>query len=123
MACIDPDCCKSMAHTAEVKVCHYCRTEIRDGGCLLCQKCAQNSNKCNHCGISTIEGEKMSTESLLGKLFGLTEKEAIEKIEAAGLKARVRKRDGQSFMGTCDARSDRINLVIEKDRVTATTIG
>ena len=61
----------------------------------------------------------MNTDSLIG----LTEKGAVRKINAAGLKARVRRRDGKSFIGTCDHRMDRVNLEIDKGRVTKARIG
>lgn len=57
------------------------------------------------------------------KLVGLTEADAVAKIVAAGMKCRVRNRDGKAFIGTCDFRMDRINLSIESGKVINATIG
>lgn len=57
------------------------------------------------------------------KLVGLTEDDAKAKILTAGMKCRVRNRDGQAFMGTCDFRMDRVNLSIDSGKVTNATIG
>jgi hypothetical protein len=56
-------------------------------------------------------------------LIGLTEENAVAKIKTSGFKVRVRMRDGQSFVGTCDARKDRVNLYIEKGLITKASIG
>lgn len=54
---------------------------------------------------------------------GMTESEAIEAIQKIGLKARITERDGKSFMGTCDFRLDRINLIIKEGKVIETNVG
>lgn len=59
----------------------------------------------------------------VSKLVGLTEEDAKTKITAAGLKCRVRNRDGQAFVGTCDYRMDRVNLSITDGKVTSASLG
>lgn len=59
----------------------------------------------------------------LSSLLGLTESDAVTTIEAAEMKARVRSREGQAFIGTCDYRTDRVNLHIMGGKVTKATIG
>jgi len=56
-------------------------------------------------------------------LVGLTETEAKAKIEAVGFRFRITARDGVPFMGTRDYRLDRVNLVVEKEKVTKAYVG
>lgn len=64
-----------------------------------------------------------SNISLAESLVGLTEEEAVAKITDSGMRVRVRSKDGESFMGTCDYRMDRVNLHIENGKVTKASIG
>lgn len=57
------------------------------------------------------------------KYVGMTEEEAVQAIQAAGLKARIMCRDGQRYVGTCDFRLDRVNLTITQGKVTNATVG
>ena len=57
------------------------------------------------------------------KLVGLTEEAAVRKIKEAGFRARIRERDGEHFLGTCDLRSDRVNLYIKDGKVASASIG
>jgi hypothetical protein len=56
-------------------------------------------------------------------LIGLSEPEAKKIIIAAGMKARVRSRNGHGFMGTCEIDMKRVNLIIEDDAVSKASIG
>lgn len=56
-------------------------------------------------------------------LIGLEEHTALSCIEAANLTWRVIARDGDSFAVTLDYRIDRINVAIERSRVSETSIG
>lgn len=60
--------------------------------------------------------EKVSAPQI--NLVGQTEEDAIKMIEAAGMKYRVMKRDGESFMGTMDFDPMRFNLTVENGIVT-----
>ena len=59
----------------------------------------------------------------LSAIMGATEKAALKIIEKKGLVARIAERDGEVFMGTCDARQDRVNLRIKKGKVFDAYIG
>ena len=59
----------------------------------------------------------------LNSLVGLTEVEALDEIAHNNMKVRIRNRDGQAFMGTCDYRMDRVNLNIKNNLVVSATIG
>lgn len=50
-------------------------------------------------------------------VIGMDKQAAIDLCESKGLKVRVRSENGQSFMGTADARMDRLNLHIESGKV------
>ena len=56
-------------------------------------------------------------------LVGLSESEAIKRIEANGMRARITWKDGRTFMGTTDARRDRVNLHIKDGKVIKAYIG
>lgn len=62
-------------------------------------------------------------EALAAEIVGAPEAAAIERIEAAGAIARIVMRDGEAHAVTDDWRSDRINLVIEDERVADAEIG
>jgi hypothetical protein len=66
---------------------------------------------------------KEATQTFPKNLVGLTEDEAKAKITDLGMKVRIRNRDGETFMGTCDYRRDRVNLSIDNGKVTNATIG
>ena len=55
--------------------------------------------------------------------IGHTEAEVVEAIVQGGGTARVRSRDGERYMGTCDVVANRANLTVEKGLVTAITFG
>ena len=57
------------------------------------------------------------------EVIGMEKQAAIDLIKGQGLKARVRSEDGESFMGTCDYRMDRINLHITEGKVTSVSRG
>lgn len=56
-------------------------------------------------------------------LVGLTEKKALAKITAAGMTARIQQRDKETFVGTCEFRTSRVNLNIQKGKVKSADIG
>lgn len=66
---------------------------------------------------------KEDTKTFPKNLVGLTEEAAKAKITELGMKVRVRNRDGETFMGTCDYRTDRVNLSIDNGKITNATIG
>lgn len=57
------------------------------------------------------------------QVIGLTKDKASDKIKRAGLKCRILREDGESYMGTCDARPDRVNLALEGGIVVSADIG
>ncbi len=59
----------------------------------------------------------------VSKLIGLSEKEALDVISQNGFKARIDSKDGESFMGTCDYRLDRVKLSVYGGKVTTANIG
>ena len=59
----------------------------------------------------------------LQSLIGLSEKSAIAKIKKAGLIARVTRRNKESSPGTPDFDSSRVNLEVDKGRVTKAEVG
>lgn len=52
------------------------------------------------------------------KYVGKTEKQAANMAEKEGMVIRVTNRDGESLMGTCDYRTDRINVSVEDGVIT-----
>ena len=65
-------------------------------------------------------------EAIASEVIGMSESDAIAKIEAVTdppLTARVVRRDDENFVVTMDYRLDRINLEIDDDIVTKTSIG
>jgi len=65
----------------------------------------------------------LDAQSLAEAVIGLTEPEAIERIESIGLVARVVARDGEGLDVTDDLRTDRINLHVEDGTVVEATVG
>jgi len=57
------------------------------------------------------------------KYVGLSEADAVQRIEDDGLISRVMGRDGKSFMGTCDYLTDRVNLVVAAGVIISANIG
>lgn len=58
-----------------------------------------------------------------GALVGLTEKVATTCAENEGWNVRIVAKDGEEYMVTADYRSDRVNLTIVNDVVTAVNVG
>lgn len=56
-------------------------------------------------------------------LVGMTEDDAVSYAESRGWAVRVVKRDGEEFPITMDYSTERVNLTVESDTVTAVTIG
>lgn len=71
----------------------------------------------------SMDGAGSPAGSLAVSLIGLTEADAMTKVRAAGLTARIVARDGQSFAVTMDFRPDRINLTIMGGKVSKATLG
>lgn len=56
-------------------------------------------------------------------LVSLTEDEAVQKIKDAGMKCRLRSKNGNNFIVTMDYRLDRVNLWIDAGIVTKVSLG
>lgn len=56
-------------------------------------------------------------------VIGLQEEDAVTKLEDAGFSVRITSRNGESFFGTCDYLTNRVNLEIEDDKVVTAIIG
>jgi len=65
----------------------------------------------------------ISTDDVSRAVIGIKESEAISKIETLGLKARVTKRDDETFTVTMDFREDRINLEVVDGLVVSANVG
>lgn len=65
----------------------------------------------------------VAISQLSREVKGMTEDEAVAKIEAAGFKVRIRMVDGVPKMGTCDFWDDRIQLSIKDGKVVGTSVG
>lgn len=63
------------------------------------------------------------TDETAQSLVGLSEDEASKVATGNGWAVRIAMRDGEAFSLTMDYRQDRVNLTIEKDRVTKVDIG
>jgi hypothetical protein len=59
----------------------------------------------------------------LVSLLGLTEAEAVIKIKEAGLRSRIKSRNGKAFVGTEDVNLNRVNLHVENDLVVRAYFG
>lgn len=53
----------------------------------------------------------------INDLIGLTHEEAVKLAEENGFSTRIREKDGEGFMGTCDYRMDRINFTIVGNKI------
>jgi len=65
----------------------------------------------------------MGVEEIKNNVVGMLYDDAVIYIKANGFIYRIIKRDGQPYVRTCDFKSDRINLNINKDVVISTSIG
>lgn len=65
----------------------------------------------------------ISTEDISKSVIGQEVTDAIAKIEAVGLTARITRRDTEVFTTTFDFREDRINLEVENGTVVSTNVG
>lgn len=65
----------------------------------------------------------MTFEELQPTLIGLSEQEAKSRIELAGYKIRVIRRDKIYYTGTRDYRLDRVNLSFDNSKLTSAAIG
>jgi len=59
----------------------------------------------------------------LNSILNLSEADAVQKIKNAGMKPRIRARNGTAFIVTADYRTDRVNIWIDGDVVVRATIG
>lgn len=57
------------------------------------------------------------------QVIGLSEKEAIELAKKYNYVIRVTAEDGEYFLGTCDWREDRINVTLDRGKITSADIG
>ncbi len=74
----------------------------------------------------TLDDEPDATvdaETAAESIVEMSEQEAAEIVEAAGLTVRVAERDGEQFPLTEDYRTDRINLTIVAGVITAAYVG
>lgn len=59
----------------------------------------------------------------LNSVMNLSEADAVQKIKNAGMKPRIRAKNGTAFIVTADYRTDRVNIWIDGDVVVGATIG
>lgn len=59
----------------------------------------------------------METPEENKKYIGLKKKAAEKQIAAEGLTSRIMGEDGKNYVGTCDYRPDRVNLILKKGKV------
>lgn len=57
------------------------------------------------------------------EVIGMEKQAAIDLIKGQGLKVRIKSEDGVPFVGTCDYRTDRLNLHITDGKVTSVSKG
>lgn len=62
-------------------------------------------------------------EAVAKSVIGMAEAEAVQTLNEAGLTSRVVFRDGEDYPATKDYSPTRVNLWIENDIVTKTTVG
>lgn len=62
-------------------------------------------------------------EAMLLELVGQPSTETITKLQELGWRVRKTRVDEARFMGTCDYRTDRINLEIDNGNITNARIG
>ena len=68
-------------------------------------------------------GVTPETTALADSLVGMSEGEAVMKVEATGRTIRIARRDKENFAMTMDYRPDRINIEVDADIVTKVTVG
>ena len=68
-------------------------------------------------------GVTPETTALADSLVGMSEGEAVMKVEATGRTIRIARRDKENFALTMDYRPDRINIEVDADMVTKVTVG
>ena len=56
-------------------------------------------------------------KSIEEEIKGLTVEEAQVVLEGKGMVVRVRKKDGQGMIGTCDYRTDRVNVSTKDGKI------
>lgn len=66
---------------------------------------------------------QIEREQFLKDVIGLPEEEVRAGVKEAGGLFRVRSRDGQRYMGTCDLRMDRLNVHVVDGVVTEANYG
>lgn len=66
--CLDEDCCKSMAHTMELKACKNCKQAISGWNCTLCDTCSNKLGQCGHCRSTLFNVDETSTEEQDGTI-------------------------------------------------------
>ena len=59
----------------------------------------------------------------INEIIGKTEKEAEEIAKEEGMHLRLMRKDKKSFCGTCDFRTDRINIEVEEDKISDAYVG
>ena len=52
------------------------------------------------------------------KIIGMSREEAQKTLQANGLTLRCQNLNGQSLIGTCDYRTDRVNVAIRENKIT-----
>jgi hypothetical protein len=57
------------------------------------------------------------------KVIGMTKNAAIEYLKKGGFIARIMREDEVGYVGTCDYNTGRINLELDKGKVTKADIG
>jgi hypothetical protein len=57
------------------------------------------------------------------QLIGMEKQAAIDLCKTNGVAVRVRSEDGEAFIGTADLRMDRINIHVNKGKVTSASRG
>jgi hypothetical protein len=67
--------------------------------------------------------EVLTCKNAHQQVAGMDKKKALEYIKESGFKSRILGEDGQSFIGTHDYRTDRMNLFIDDGKVSAIRCG
>lgn len=108
------------------------------GACLVVGACADDDPDAAGAPAASPTGTQPSGNPCLGEgrpaeppdagpdtdqYLGLTEQEAIRLAKDDGFTVRIAGRDGECFALTMDYRTDRVNVYLQDDTVTAATIG
>jgi hypothetical protein len=67
--------------------------------------------------------ERPANNMELNTVVGMDEDEAFALLKRENITYRIRSRNGEPYMGTCDYRLDRLNLTIIDGIVTSVTFG